>query len=109
MGLTPFKVAEKIDARYTDPAHLPADVLGPNMARLAREHSMMLGNGYCVRPTVMDCAYETICESCTFFQTGIEFRPTLLVQRQDASGPDRPRRVQIYDDLLIDLDNHEAS
>lgn len=34
LGLTPFKVAEKIDARYTDPAHLPADVLGPNMARL---------------------------------------------------------------------------
>ena len=43
------------------------------MARLNREHHRMLGNGYCVRPKTMDCQYENICESCTFFQTTIEF------------------------------------
>lgn len=45
------------------------------MARLHREHHRMLGNGYCARPKVMDCQFESICESCTFFQTTIEFRP----------------------------------
>ena len=45
-----FTVAEKVDALYARPAELPADDLGPNMARLNREHSRMLGNGYCTRP-----------------------------------------------------------
>ena len=104
-----FSVAEKVDALYARPAQLPADDLGPNMARLNREHSRMLGNGYCVRPKVMDCAYETICESCTFFQTSIEFRPALLAQRDDACTKGQTRRVQIYDELLGSLDDHEAS
>jgi hypothetical protein len=29
----------------------------------------MLGNGYCARPVEMDCHFESICESCTFFVT----------------------------------------
>ena len=37
----------------------------------------MLGNGYCARPVELDCHFESICESCTFFVTTIEFRPTL--------------------------------
>ncbi|MDO5737580.1 MAG: tyrosine-type recombinase/integrase [Propionibacteriaceae bacterium] len=104
-----FTVAAKVDALYAHPAQLAADDLGPNMARLNREHSRMLGNGYCTRPKVMDCVYETICESCTFFQTTIEFRPTLLAQREDASSKGQVRRAEIYDDLLTGLDNHEAS
>jgi hypothetical protein len=39
-------------------------------------HRRMLGNGYCARPVEMDCHFESICESCTFFVTTIEFRPT---------------------------------
>lgn len=104
-----FTIAEKVDALYAQPAQLPADDLGPNMARLRQEHSRMLGNGYCTRPKAMDCIYETICESCTFFQTTIEFRPTLLAQREDASNKGQTRRTKIYDDLLTGLDNHEAS
>ncbi len=57
----------------------------------------------------MDCVYETICESCTFFQTTIEFRPTLLAQREDACAKGQTRRTKIYDDLLTGLANHEAS
>jgi hypothetical protein len=104
-----FTVAEKVDALYAHPAQLPADALGPNMARLNREHSRMLGNGYCARPKVMDCQYETICESCTFFQTTIEFRPTLLAQREDACAKGQVRRAQIYDELITGLDKPEAS
>ena len=104
-----FTVAEKVDALYARPAQLPADALGPNMARLNREHHRMLGNGYCVRPKVMDCQYETICESCTFFATTIEFRPTILAQREDACAKGQVRRAQIYDELITGLDTTEAS
>ena len=79
------------------------------MARLNREHSRLLGNGYCARPKIMDCQYETICKSCTFFQTTIEFRPTLLAQRQDACAKGQTRRAAIYDQLLTGLDNDAAS
>ncbi|WP_130014907.1 tyrosine-type recombinase/integrase [Serinicoccus sediminis] len=104
-----FTVAAKVDALYATPAHLPAEDLGPNMSRLNREHRRLLGNGYCTRPAVMDCEYETICESCTFFQTTIEFRPTLLAQRDDACTKGQTRRAAIYDQLLTGLDTHEAS
>jgi hypothetical protein len=54
------------------------------MARLRREHHRMLGNGYCTRPAELDCAFESICQTCTFFQTSIEFRPTPQAQHDDA-------------------------
>lgn len=38
---------------------------GPNMRRLRAETTRLLGNGHCTRPAVLDCRYETICESCT--------------------------------------------
>ena len=104
-----FTVAEKVDALYASPAQLPADDLGPNMARLNREHHRMLGNGYCARPKVMDCQFENICESCTFFQTSIEFRPTLLAQRQDACNKGQVRRAEIFDQLITGLEDTEAS
>ena len=104
-----FAVAAKVDALYTAPARLPAEDLGPNMARLNREHHRLLGNGYCTRPKVMDCEYESICESCTFFQTTIEFRPTLLAQRADACAKGQTRRAAIYDELITGLDTTEAS
>lgn len=106
-----FAVAAKVDALYSHPAKLPAEDLGPNMARLNREHHRLLGNGYCTRPKVMDCEYESICESCTFFQTTIEFRPALLAQRDDACAKGQTRRAAIYDQLItgLDTDTTEAS
>lgn len=104
-----FTVAEKVEALYAQPAQLPAEDLGPNMARLNREHHRMLGNGYCVRPKAMDCQFENICESCTFFQTTIEFRPTLLAQRADACTKGQTRRAEIFEQLITRLDTTEAS
>lgn len=104
-----FTVAEKVDALYASPAQLPADALGPNMARLNREHHRLLGNGYCVRPTIMDCEFENICETCTYFTTGLEFRPTLLAQRADACAKGQTRRAQIYENLIATVDRTEAS
>jgi hypothetical protein len=74
------------------------------MARLRREHHRMLGNGYCTRPPELDCAFESICETCTFFQTSIEFRPTLQAQHDDAVVRHQDHRGQLFASLLAQLD-----
>ena len=68
-----FAVTDKVDALYEQARSLPADAIGPKMARLRREHHRLLGNGYCTRPPELDCAFESICETCTFFQASIWF------------------------------------
>jgi hypothetical protein len=74
------------------------------MARLRREHHRMPGNGYCTRPAELDCAFESICETCTFFQTSIEFRPTLASQHQDAAAKSQTHREQLFASLLARID-----
>lgn len=64
----------------------------------------MLGNGYCARPVERDCHFESICESCTFFVTTIEFRPILEHQRNDAAAKGQVVREQIFEGLLSRLD-----
>ena len=83
---------------------LPADAIGPKMARLRREHHRMLGNGWCTRPPELDCAFESICETCTFFQTIIEFRPTLAAQRDDALARRQDHCGKLFTSLLARLD-----
>ena len=63
----------------------------------AEMHRRMLGNGYCARPVEIDCHFESICESCTFFVTTIEFRPTLQAQRDDADRKGQVGRQKIFD------------
>jgi hypothetical protein len=41
----------------------------------AEMHRGMLGNGYCARPVELDCHFESICKSCYFFVTTVEFNP----------------------------------
>ena len=75
------------------------------MRKLRSEmHRRMLGNGYCARPVGLDCHFESICESCTFFQTTIEFRPTLQAQRDDAADKGQLGRQKVFDGLLTRLD-----
>ncbi|MER8034927.1 hypothetical protein [Streptomyces hydrogenans] len=42
-----------------------------------------------------DCHVESICESCTFFVTTIEFRPTLERHRDDAASRGQVGRVHM--------------
>jgi hypothetical protein len=95
-----FAVTAKVEALYDSKPQLPADAEGPNMARLRREHHRMLGNGYCTRPVELDCAFETICETCTYFATTIEFRPTLRRQHKDTQRKHQTGREQLYKNLL---------
>ena len=99
-----FAVSEKVEALYGQPAQLPADAAGPRMARIRREHHRLLGNGYCTRPPQLDCAFESICETCTFFQTSIEFRPTLQAQHDDAITKHQDHRGQLFTSLLAQID-----
>jgi site-specific recombinase XerD len=99
-----FAVTEKVEALYGQEPVLPADAIGPKMARLRREHHRMLGNGWCTRPPQLDCAFESICETCTFFQTSIEFRPTLTAQHDDAITKHQDHRGQLFASLLARLD-----
>ena len=100
-----FAVAEKVEALYDAPKTLPAGAEGAEMRKLRAEmHRRMLGNGYCARPVGLDCHFESICESCTFFQTTIEFRPTLQAQRDDAAGKGQIGRQKVFDGLLARLE-----
>jgi hypothetical protein len=56
----------------------------------------------------MDCHFESICESCTFFQTTIEFRPTLQKQRDDAAAKGQLGRAKVFDGLLTRLDENAS-
>jgi site-specific recombinase XerD len=104
-----FAVTDKVEALYGKPAQLPADAIGPKMARLRREHHRLLGNGYCTRPTELDCAFESICENCTFFQTSIEFRPTLQHQHDHAASKGQHHRADLFQRLLNEVNGSQAS
>jgi integrase/recombinase XerD len=105
-----FAVTEKVEALYDRPRQLPADDEGAEMRKLRSEmHRRMLGNGYCARPVEMDCHFESICESCTFFVTTIAFRPTLQQQRDDAERKGHVGRQKLFDGLLTRLDQQAVA
>ena len=100
-----FKVSEQVEALYDAPKQLPPEAEGTEMRKLRSEmHRRMLGNGYCARPVGLDCHFESICESCIYFQTTLEFRPTLQRQRDDAADKGQVGRLKIFDGLLERLD-----
>jgi hypothetical protein len=100
-----FKVSEQVEALYDAPKELPANAEGSEMRKLRSEmHRRMLGNGYCARPVGLDCHFKSICESCTYFQTTHELRPTLQRQRDDAADKGQVARLKIFDGLLEQLD-----
>jgi site-specific recombinase XerD len=69
--------------------------------RLRQEsHARMLGNGLCTRPVELDCRMETICETCAYFDTGPQFIPVLLRQRDHARAHRQPERARLYNDVI---------
>jgi hypothetical protein len=68
-----------------------------------RAHSAPIaGRGPDALPTPgeLDCAFASICETCTFFQTSIQFRPTLQAQHDDAITKHQTHRGQLFASLL---------
>jgi hypothetical protein len=76
----------------------------PRLQKIAATTMPATCNGSCARPVDMDCHFESICESCSFFVTTIEFRPTLQRQRDDAADKGQLGREKIFNGLLARLD-----
>lgn len=97
-------ISAKVDAVYGEAMELPADYETAGMAKLRREaHARMLGNGLCTRPVELDCRMESACETCSYFKTTVEFKPTLIRQRDHARDHDQPERAALFDGLLSSL------
>lgn len=92
-----FRVTAAVEANYP-PAPSPP---GP-----AHDHRRHLGNGHCNRPAVLGCIHESICEQCGFFETGPEFVPIILRQRQHATEHNQPERALLFSNLLNHLDTN---
>ena len=72
------------------------------MARLAAEYDQtMLGNGWCNRPALLDCQFESICETCAYYTTDTTFDAVLQAQRDHAAQRDQHHRVDLFQ-MLID-------
>ena len=105
-----FAVTAQVEALYTtETPTLPASAEGEQMRRLRLEmQRRLLGNGYCTRPAELDCAFESVCETCVHFATGPEFTPVLLRQRDHARERDHTRLAAVCNQLLerIESDNN---
>ncbi len=103
------KVSDQVDALYTKPNGLRANGNGSvGMASLGDQyHHTMLGNGWCNRPPQIDCQFESICESCAYYNTDQSFEPILEAQRNHAAEQDQHHRVDLFE-MLIDR-NHKAA
>lgn len=95
-----FKVTKAVEAGIGGNEPLPADIGGPNMARLANDHRRHLGNGHCTRPRGLDCAFETACERCGFFETGPQFVTILRRQRDHSAARAQDDRTELFDELI---------
>ncbi len=93
-----FDVTNRVDQLYSH--NLPADAEGPNMRRLREQHRRMLGNGWCERPAKMDCHYETICETCTYYATDPTHIPVLIRQKDHANENNQPGRANLYQEII---------
>ena len=96
-------VTDQIDALYDKPAGLRTDGNGSaGMTRYAAGHDQrMLGNGWCNRPALLDCQFETICETCAYYTTNTTFDAILETQRDHAAQRDQHHRVDLFQ-MLID-------
>lgn len=94
-------ISAKIDALCGQAQKLAADLETVSMARLRREtHARMLGNGLCTRPVELECRMESACETCSYFQTGPQFVPVLLRQRDHARDHNQPDRAALFDHII---------
>ncbi len=99
-------MSEQVEALYNAEPVLPASAEGRQMRQLRVEtYRRLLGYGYCSRPPELDCVFEAICETCTHYETGLEFQPVLLRQRDHAVEHDQPRRAGLFNKLLDGIDN----
>jgi len=101
---TSIPVTAAVEANHYG-SQLPASTAGETMTRVAADHQRLLGNGHCNRPAALDCAYESICERCGFFDTGPQFVTILTRQRDHATDHHQPDRAELFTNIINNLDN----
>jgi integrase/recombinase XerD len=95
-----FKVSAQVEALTTRPRHSPPTRRGTRCASSEPRCTDECSAAGAAPPVRLDCHFESICESCTDFQTTLEFRPTLKRQRDDHADKGQVRRLKIFDGLL---------
>ena len=73
---------------------------GSSAPQPASDHRRLLANGHCTRPALLDCAFESVCERCGFFETGPQFLTILKRQRKHADQRGQSDRSQLFDGLI---------
>ena len=80
-----FKVTEAVEAQYYGlSGAAPASSCRLERPPPVSDHRRLLANGHCTRPALLDCAFESVCERCGFFETGPQFLTILKRQRKHA-------------------------
>jgi site-specific recombinase XerD len=95
-----FKVTETVEAEYyghsgavpRQPARSSASPIG--------DHRRLLANGHCIRPALLGCAFESVCERCGFFETGPTFVTILKRQRKHADERGQSDRADLFEGLI---------
>ena len=96
-----FKVTEAVEAQYYGlSGTTPPRATGSSSAPAVSDHRRLLANGHCTRPALLDCAFESICERCGFFETGPQFLTILKRQRKHADERGQSDRSQLFDGLI---------
>jgi len=95
-----FKVTEAVEAQYYGLSGAAAPQAGGPGAQSANDHNRLLANGRCTRPALLECAFESVCERCGFFETGAQFLTILKRQRKHADDRGQSDRRQLFDGLI---------
>jgi site-specific recombinase XerD len=95
-----FKVTEAAEANYRRMGPL-SDVVGTTSTVAHQtDHRRLLANGHCTRPALLDCAFESVCERCGFFETGPKFVTILRRQRNHAEERGQNERTELFNGLI---------
>ena len=90
---------------YGQELEFPADYETAGMARLRREaHTRTYGNGLCTRPVELDCRMGSARETCSYFQTSIDLKPTPLRKRAHAHDHGPTNRAALFDNLIARIE-----
>ena len=99
-----FRVTQEVEDAYHAAQPASAVPTDAHMRRLAADHRRLLGNGHCTRPIALGCQFETICESCGFYDTGPQFVEIIRRQQADAIDHADHDRAAVFTGLLDDID-----
>lgn len=95
-----FKVTEAVEAQYYGLSGSAPPRAARSSAPPVSDHRRLLANGHCTRPALLDCAFESVCERCGFFETGPQFVTILKRQRKHADDRGQSGRSRLFDDLI---------